>query len=300
MFKKLLILSVISFGVYAADLKNEEEDTNKVIAQSKQKIIEQFDIDGHSKQTIAQIIDSSFNLRSYKENYFLPVSYRYNSEYVDGGAYAPHEAKDTETEFQVSIRFDFGANTLGLGEIYSFGYTQRSWWQVYVPSAFFRESNYQPEFFVTIPAYSFLGKSFLKGFKLAFIHQSNGRGGEFERSWNRASLSTFFLTGNLITELELWYRFSDKQDYNPELLDYLGYGQLHFTYPYKKHLFKLTLRSNISHKKGSAEFMYTYPLPVGNEKNLFVILKTFNGYGESLIDYDHNVNKVSIGLAISR
>ncbi len=300
MFKKLLILSVISFGVYAADLKNEEEDTNKVIAQSKQKIIEQFDIDGHSKQTIAQIIDSSFNLRSYKENYFLPVSYRYNSEYVDGGAYAPHEAKDTETEFQVSIRFDFGANTLGLGEIYSFGYTQRSWWQVYVPSAFFRESNYQPEFFVTIPAYSFLGKSAVKGFKLAFIHQSNGRGGEFERSWNRASFSTFFLTGNLITELELWYRFHDKQDYNPDLLDYLGYAQLRFMLPYHKHLFKLSLRSNLSKQKSAVEFMYTYPLPVGNEKNLFVILKTFNGYGESLIDYDHNVNKVSIGLAISR
>ncbi len=267
------------------------------ISKEKKKIISELDIDGNEKKTIAEIVNSSFNLRAYKENYFLPVSVRYNSEFVPNGT---HEAADTESEFQVSIRYDFSSDLLGLGEIYSFGYTQRAWWQIYVPSAFFRETNYQPEFFVTIPTYTFWKNSSVKGFKLALIHQSNGRGGVYERSWNRASLSTFWMYKNVITELELWYRFKDRTDYNPDLLDYLGYGKIRFIVPYEEHLFKLMMRSNFRHKKSSVEFIYTYPLPAREENDLFVFFKTFNGYGESLIDYDHNVNKVSIGLAISR
>jgi len=285
------------FLVFLSCVVYLEATSLKEIQKDKSKIVQDLDIDGSSKKTIAQIISSSFNLRSYKENYFLPISYRYDSNSVPNGT---HEAKDFETEFQVSIKYDFSSNLLGLGEIWSFGYTQRSWWQVYVESAFFRESNYQPEFFVLIPTYSFMKDKFIKGFKVAFIHQSNGRGGEYERSWNRASFSTFFYTKGLVTELELWYRFRDKNDYNPDLLDYIGYGQVRFIFPYKQHLFKLMLRSNISKRKSAVEFTYSYPLPGREEGDLFLYFKTFNGYGESLIDYNNDVNKISIGLSISR
>jgi len=263
----------------------------------KKGMIESLDFNGTEKNTIANIINSSFNLRAYKENYFLPASYRYGRNILP---FENHETKNIETEFQVSIRYDFASNILGLGELYSFGYTQRSWWQLYSESAFFRESNYQPELFVKIPTYHFLKKTPIKGFKIAFIHQSNGRGGEDERSWNRVSLSTFLQTKNLITELKLWQRLPDNIDYNPDLTDYLGYGQIKFMLPYKKHLFKLTLRSNSSTHKSSSEFIYSYPLPAREENDLFLYIKTFNGYGESLIDYNHNINKISIGVSISR
>jgi phospholipase A1 len=260
-------------------------------------MVDSLDMNGTSQETLARIIQSSFNLRAYKENYFLPASYRYGS---DIEPFQEHETKNIETEFQVSIRYDFASNFLGLGEVYSFGYTQRSWWQLYSESAFFRESNYQPEFFVKIPTYSFLNKSIVKGFKMALVHQSNGQGGNSERSWNRVSFSTFFQTKNLITELELWKRLPDNIDYNPDLIDYLGSYQLKFMLPYEKHLYKLTLRSNTSSHKSSAEFIYSYPLPAREENDLFLYIKTFNGYGESLIDYNHNINKISIGLSISR
>jgi phospholipase A1 len=122
----------------------------------------------------------------------------------------------------------------------------------------------------------------------------------YERSWNRVSVFAFLFYKNLITEFETWYRFNDKTDYNPDLSDYLGYAKVKFTLPYEAHLFKLTLRSNFIHKKGAVEFSYSYPLPLRDENDLFLYIKTFNGYGESLIDYNHNVNKISIGLCISR
>jgi len=274
-------------------------DTFEEIHKQKENIVRELEgMDNDSKETLSQIVHSGFNLKAYKENYFMPLSYRYDSHYIDNGT---HPAEDVETEFQLSIRYDFASDWLHLGEIYSFGYTQHSFWQVYVPSAFFRESNYQPELFVTIPAYKLVGtKSILKGFKFSLIHQSNGRGGEYERSWNRVDLCAYTQYKHLITELELWYRFHDKNEYNADLLDYLGYGQLQFILPYKQHLFRLKLHSNISHRKSAVEFSYSYPLPVINDRDVFLYFKTFNGYGESLIDYNHNVNKVSIGVAISR
>ena len=292
MMKKIPLIALLIVTLAQADTFEE-------IHEQKENIVRELDpIDSESKETLSQIVHSGFNLKAYKENYFMPLSYRYDSEYIDNGT---HKAETAETEFQISIRYDFASNWLGLGEIYSFGYTQHSFWQVYVPSAFFRESNYQPELFVSIPAYRFVGaKSFLKGFKFALIHQSNGRGGVYERSWNRADLATYFQYKHLVTEVGLWYRFHEKNDYNPDLLDYLGYGQLQFILPYKQHLFRLKLRSNISHHKSAVEFSYSYPLPVINNRDIFLYFKTFNGYGESLIDYNHNVNKVAIGLAISR
>jgi phospholipase A1 len=267
------------------------------IEMVKEGMVDSLDINGESKHTIARIVNSSFNLRAYKENYFLPASYRYGSDITP---FESHETKNIETEFQVSIRYDFASDLLGLGELYSFGYTQRSWWQLYSESAFFRESNYEPELFVKVPTYSFLDNSPLKGFKMGLIHQSNGRGGEDERSWNRVSLSSFLQTKNLITELELWHRLPDNIDYNPDLIDYLGNGKLKFMLPYGDHLFKLNLRSNNRTHKSSAEFIYTYPLPAREESDLFLYIKSFNGYGESLIDYNQNINKISIGVSISR
>ena len=267
------------------------------INKAKQEMVESLHIDKTSKETIKRIVNSSFNLKSYKENYFLPFSYRYNGNYVENGT---HEAKKTETEYQVSIKYDITSNIFGLGEVYSFGYTQRSWWQVYADSAFFRESNYQPEIFVKIPSYKFLKSSKIKGFKLSLIHQSNGRGGEYERSWNRAAVSTFIQYSNLITEFKLWTRLPDAKDYNPDITHYLGYGKIKVMIPYHKHLIKLTVGGNPSYHKGFAEFIYTYPIPIRKEGDLFLFFKTFNGYGESLIDYNHDVNKVSIGVSISR
>ncbi len=293
MMKKFLFFTLLIAVVHL------QADAFKEIQAQKEKMVRELDdIDRESKETLSQIVHSGFNIKAYKENYFMPLSYRYDSNYVDNGT---HKAEKTETEFQVSIRYDFASDWLHMGEIYSFGYTQRSFWQVYVPSAFFRESNYQPELFVSIPAYRIIAdKSFLKGFKFALIHQSNGRGGVYERSWNRASLSTYIQYRYLVTEVEMWYRFHEKNDYNPDLLHYIGYGQLQFILPYRRHLFRLKLRLNTTHHKGAVELSYSYPLPVINNRDIFLYFKTFNGYGESLIDYNHNVNKISIGVAISR
>ena len=269
-----------------------KEDPSRDAKKEQKKIFATItDInDTQTYNTIKQYAESLYNIKAYKANYFLPVSYRYGGEYTPMG---DHEIKSTEIEFQVSIRYDFATNLLGMHELYTFAYTQKSFWQAYGKSAYFRESNYNPEFFATFP----VGDKHLKAVKLGVAHQSNGRGGAEERSWNYTYASAIFQTGLLFTEFKLWYRLKDNIDYNPELIDYMGYGHLEFMFPYKKHLMKLLLRSNFS-GNSAVEFSYTYPM--FGSKDLFFYLKTFNGYGESLIDYDNKIDKVGVGFSISR
>jgi len=250
--------------------------------------------DSETEDTLKQYAKSLFNFKAYNANYFLPLSYRYNGNYSDTNG---HKAKKTETEFQFSVKFDFAKNVFGLDGIYSIAYTQNSFWQFYSDSAFFRESNYAPEFFVIFPTSSMDDKRFIKALRFGLAHESNGRGGAEERSWNYINGSIFFQYKMLFSELKLWARLPNTNDYNPELINYMGHGYIKFMLPYKKHFVNMKFRYNFN-KKGSAELNYTYPMFGRND--LFLYIKLFNGYGESLIDYDDYIKKFGIGFSISR
>ncbi|PNV83285.1 MAG: phospholipase [Sulfurimonas sp.] len=250
--------------------------------------------DSETEDTLKQYAKSLFNFKAYNANYFLPLSYRYNGNYSDTNG---HKAKKTETEFQFSVKFDFAKNVFGLDGIYSIDYTQNSFWQFYSDSAFFRESNYAPEFFVIFPTSSMDDKRFIKALRFGLANESNGRGGAEERSWNYINGSIFFQYKMLFSELKLWARLPNTNDYNPELINYMGHGYIKFMLPYKKHFVNMKFRYNFN-KKGSAELNYTYPMFGRND--LFLYIKLFNGYGESLIDYDDYIKKFGIGFSISR
>ncbi|HUH42940.1 MAG TPA: phospholipase A [Sulfurimonas sp.] len=250
--------------------------------------------DNETQETLRQYAQSLYNFKAHNANYFLPFSYRYDEDYADVNG---HKTDKVESEFQVSLKYDFAANFFNLREIYSVAYTQKSFWQSYSDSAFFRESNYNPEFFVTFPTSEMGDGRLLKAIRVGVAHESNGRGSTNERSWNYLNTSLFFQYDILLVELKLWARLPDPIDYNPELIDTMGHGYLKFVIPYKKHLLDVKIRDNFN-SKGSTEFNYTYPM--SNKDDLFFYMKFFNGYGESLIDYDNHVKKVGIGFSISR
>ena len=281
-----------SHGYYFQIKVDPTRDTNKE-QRKLYETIEHVD-DKETKATLKQYVQSLYNIKAHNPTYFLPISYRTNGHYAPTNG---HNAKEIETEFQVSVKYDFAANLFDLSEIYTFAYTQLSFWQLYEESAYFRETNYNPEFFITFPISEISNINFIKALRLSFAHQSNGRGGAEERSWNYLSAATFFQYKLLFTELKLWHRLSDKTDYNPDLIDYMGHGHIRFMLPYKKHITKLLLRSNF-HGENAVELNYSYP--AFGRDDLFLYVKGFSGYGESLIDYNHHVNKIGIGFSISR
>jgi len=278
--KNIFFIIMLTLNLFSSPVEEQKDEFFNSLASN----------DKETDKTIKQIVSATYNISAYKTNYFLPVSYRYNGTYEE--TYG-HKAEDCETEFQFSFRYDITANLLGFDEIYSVGYTQKSFWQLYSNSAYFRETNYSPEVFVTFPSLFNSKKYGLRAITFAFTHESNGRGGEEERSWNSISVSGIFQYKYLFTKLKLWTSWDSALEYNPDLLHYLGYGYVKFILPYKKHLFSLKVTT-----KGSLESSYSYP--AFGRDDIFFYVKTYNGYGESLVDYNHYVNKIGFGFSLSR
>lgn len=246
-----------------------------------------------TNESIKQSITGDFDLHPYKKNYLMPLTLDTNTS--DG-------RKTGETQFQFSIEKPLFYNVLGFNETISVAYTQKSMWQTLEESAPFRENNYEPELFVVVP---YEKDSYLKSYKIALNHQSNGKGGLESKSWNRAYLETTFQVGSLFIIPKVWYRIPEdtKDDNNPDIHNYLGYGELNFIYTYERNQFDLTLRDNLrdmNENKGSAELTWTFPLPIVNFKNVYGMVNLYSGYGNSLIDYDRESNKIGFGIALTR
>jgi len=284
--------------IYKEIAQIETEQKNLFVDEDKEaelketeKVLDTID-DKETRDTLSQILASTFDLYPYQENFLSPFSYTTKEE---------AGRKKVETMFQISVKKPIAYNFFGLKESINFGYTQTSWWQLYTNSSPFRETNYRPEVFVTIP-YGKRDHTSLKALKFGFLHESNGQPEPESRSWNRIYAQSYFQVSSLFFSPRIWYRIPDgDKDDNPDIEDYLGYGDLTFYLPYKKHTFKLLLRNNLKFddsNKGFTEFTWNFPLL--DSKTTFGFLKLSTGYGDSLIDYNSEINRISFGVSLSR
>ena len=241
--------------------------------------------------------ESSFNdfyITPYKLNYALAASYDYNAK--DG-------INPLEMKWQLSFKKEIISNLFS-DEIYYATYTQKVWWQFYEPSAPFRETNYEPELLVIKP----YKMGALRKIGFAINHQSNGQAVLKSRSWNRIYVQGFFSYKDLVFyDIKLWKRIEERKkeyvndpngDDNPDITDYMGYGEIHIEVPYEKSTIDSTMRLNPVTGKGSIELNYLFEVPF--MKKMYMIVQYFNGYGETLIDYNRFSNRISIGVAISK
>lgn len=297
LYKKAFNLKNQNKDEYLLDLSTDKEHDVHTFTKLKRDFYENQINKIEDKETssnLEQMITGNFGLYPYRKNYLLPATYDLNEK---------SDRSQFETSFQFSIEKPVSYNFLGLNESISFAYTQKSFWQTSSDSAPFRETNYMPEVFVQFP---YKNSETLKGYKIALMHESNGRNNEFSRSWNRIYLESYLQFSNLFLIPRVWYRIPEKSedDDNPDIDRYLGYGDLTFLYPYKKHSFELKLRNNLrlnASNMGSAELNWTFPLPdYFSSSDSYGFLQIFSGYGESLIDYDKENHKIGIGIALSR
>nr|WP_314235012.1 phospholipase A [uncultured Campylobacter sp.] len=200
------------------------------------------------------------------------------------------DRKADELHFEFSFERPITYDALGLEEKISFAYAQNSWWQITQDSAPFRESNYRPELYVSAPV------PFADELKIGAMHESNGKGGEESRSWNRLyAQSTWSADGFSITP-RAWYAFWLDRT-NEDIADYMGYGDLRASYTFGKQRLSALWRNNLhfdGSNRGAIELNYSFPI---FNSGFYGYLRYFGGYGESLADYKRSVNKIGIGLS---
>ena len=210
----------------------------------------------------------------------------------------PSPVDDNEMVFQVSFKAPFWRNILGSNLDGYFAYTAKSWWQLFADdiSAPFRETNYQPEFFVrSVTSRNFLGMR-VAGWDLGINHESNGRSDPLSRSWNRVMGRTALqVTDDLNILLRAWYRIpaDEGDDDNPGEYRYYGYGDVRAIWTPNRNTFTAMVRP------GTEETGYelTWSYPIGSVFRVY--LQYYKGFGESLLDYDYDHERIGVGIAMN-
>jgi phospholipase A1/A2 len=257
------------------------------------------DTDNSSRPaSIGEFIDynisnnASNGFSAHKQNYLLPYT---SSDNGDGRQ--KHEMKFQISVKQRLLRF--------YGWAVYFGFTQKSFWQFYDTqnSRPFRENDFNPELFLRTKMWFGIRTDF------GIEHESNGQVEATSRSWNRLYLIPYYENSFIIAYCKLWYRFPERKkrdindaqgDDNPDIHKYYGNGELGLTLkmPQLRNLYISAIsRYNFRYQKGSVEINATLPMYLSS---MSFMVQYWNGYGESLIDYNVRQQKIGFGFNFTR
>lgn len=238
-----------------------------------------------------------YNLKVFDNNFILPV---YQTQSANQAYYAPQnpnggDISETNVQFQFSLKYGIASNLFTENDGFYIAYNQISNWQAYDKSAYFRDSQYQPQVFWFWQHSD--DADIWQGTSVGFVHQSNGKGGVYERSWNRVYLEFSLAFNDIALSIKPWIRadFSNT-DYNPDIEDYMGYGSIKGDWYLGEHQVSLTVRNLVESgfSKGYEELSWRFPI----YKGLRGYLKLQSGYGLTISDYNHFDNAIGIGIAL--
>jgi len=244
-------------------------------------------------------------LTPYKSNYAMLAYDTLNSP--------PRHARE------LIFHLSFEIETCFLPHVY-LAYSQASFWQIFDTSRSspFRETNYNPEIFYRREWGQWPWMNGRVAAQIGYEHESNGQGPalnesgqpvNLSRSWDRTYLWLWWHSETehpVVAAFKWWYRKPEQVkvdplqvqgDDNPTIQDRLGKGELYLGAPLSRRAGLLAmLRKGRKDKTGTLSLDYVVETQV---PGVFLLLRFFQGYGESLIDYDRRVERYGLGLSFS-
>jgi phospholipase A1 len=241
-----------------------------------------------------------FSILAHKPNYFLVAAYNWEGWESQEQVF---ENDDIESQFQLSLKVPLAVGLFGdRMDLYG-AYTNRSFWQMYNSdsSERFRETNHEPELWAQFHNDSKIWGLTNSVNTFGWVHQSNGRAGDFSRSWNRLYANFLFERGRwgLVIKPWVWVSKDKSKSDSPDIDEYMGHGELRLAYGRKGHVFSAMMRNQLESgfDRGAVELSWSFP--VFNYPYLKGYVQYFYGYGESLIDYNNKVNRLGIGISVT-
>ena len=292
--------------------QNSEFQAQSKDASTTRNTEQETELVGAVTERVKEERKEAFNpyvLIAHKHNFILPVSY---STGVNEAVYQQNDVplreglQPAEVKFQISLKSQLNeADLLFSNDSLSLGITLEAWWQLYSSdlSSPFRETNYQPEIFYLIPLlWGPYGGS--TAVVLGFEHQSNGQVQGLSRSWNRLYTTLIYEKGPFVASIRPWYRIPEKAkeapgepegDDNPDILDFMGHGDIGASWRNESFEYAVKVRGNPSTGKGAITVGMTFPFFA----KFRAFVQYFSGYGDSLIDYDHYQQRLGVGVALT-
>ena len=223
----------------------------------------------------------------------------YRDNYFAVGTDPTHKptSDNSDVRFQISIAQRLTKSVLPWNSYLFLCYTQGVAWDVFKNSMPMHDFTFNPGIGIVKPLFNrerFVGKA-----TLMIEHMSNGRDSIWSRSWNRISLgATILVNENIAIDGKAWIPIVDGMN-NRDILKYVGIFQGGVSVMSQNKRFGGSLHFV---KRAKWDFSYNTRLELfwrpWKAANEFLFLQWYNGYGETLIDYNRFVNRVRVGLLI--
>ena len=198
--------------------------------------------------------------------------------------------------FQISFRQRLTRSVLPFNLFAYLTYTQKSFWNIYMDSRPFRDTNYNPG--IGLGRYLVYKNQLVGGAFIQLKHESNGLDEEESRSWNYLDFTAkYYFNPQLNITGEFWIPFS-KGSENTNLIDYKGLGQLSFNYISHEQRWWLSAELNQRKKFGNANTTLSLGYILSKDTNLYLFSRFYNGYAESLLDYSKYTMNIRVGICI--
>ncbi len=295
MLKYLLVFIFICGSQLSFAQSSDAASAPTVAMRAKNPVIER-------AKKEEKIPPNYFAIAFYEPTYILPYYYTFsppNSVYM-GQAPDGERLKHNEFKYQLSFKVPVWQNILNHPISLYLAYSQMSYWQVYAPDAFFRETDYSPEVFLADEINFRLFKNWVVNFiNIGAMHQSNGYGTSLERTWNRIYISAVISNDNWVITIKPWAILENGtyRRQNPDLAQFMGYGQVVVAYKYGHQVFSVSARNVIESggRRSGITLGWSFPLT----QYIKGYVQAYSGYGQSLIEYNHRTNSLGVGIALS-
>lgn len=214
----------------------------------------------------------------------------------------------TTARFQLSAKYRlFGppGSQRFIDQIY-LGYTQTSLWDLQGDSRPFIDTTYNPSLFWYSDAlWSSANEAWRAGMNAGVAHLSNGKGGDDSRSLNHVYLqpSLDYRLGNggslsFAPRVKHYFGVSDR---NGDYADYHGHVDWMARWETRRGGPVLSALYRQGDKgRRTTQLDLSWPLrDTGLDLNGYLYVQYFNGYGETLLDYDRRgTSQIRVGLSV--
>ena len=242
---------------------------------------------GYTADSIREELDNRPYFSLYKDTYFVGGT-------VLGGT--PTQF-NSDVKFQISFQQRLTKSVLPWNTYLYLFYSQKAMWNVFERSLPFHDLNFNPG--VGLSRFIILKGHLVGKATMMIEHESNGRDGTASRSWNKISWAgEAYISPFLMAHAKFWIPIIDGQ-YNKDILKYMGISQAGFQA--KSLDDKWVLDMTLVKRQGwNLNFNTIVQLGyrINHNSNQFIMLQYYNGYGESMLDYNQYHSRIRFGLLI--
>ena len=265
----LIILAVTALPPLRAQLVPAENQTNYV-------------------DSLRREFDNGPYFGLYKDNYFTVGT--------TVGVQKPSRT-NSDVKFQISIAQKLTRYVLPWHTYIFLMYTQKTFWNVFEKSLPMHDLNFNPGLGWSKPFFNkdrYVGK-----LTLLLEHESNGRDSIQSRSWNRISIGGSVLIDPwIMVHGKVWIPIIDGQN-NRDILNYCGIYQtgVEIATLDRKFIWDITF---VKRKGWNLNFntIFEFSWRFHKKSNQYFFLQYYNGYGESLLDYNQFHSRLRAGIVI--